>query len=566
MALANTTLGGLMASINSTMLLIALPAIFNGIGFNPNQPSGIVYLIWLLTGYTVVTAVLLVTFGRLSDMFGRVRLYRLGFAIFTAASILLYLVSLFMRGNEGVLSLIIVRLFQGVGGGFLFANEAAILTDYFPLNERGKSLGINQIATIAGSFIGLIIGGIMASYDWHLVFLFNIPFGIAGTVWSYIALEDIGKIIRSKIDFIGNVLFAVGLTLILIGITYGLLPFGSSATGWSDPYVLIAIITGFILLALFVYAEYKIKKPMFDLTLFRIRNFASGNLANLLASLARTGLMLTMVIFLQGIWLPINGYSYSSTPFWAGVYMIPFMMGFIIFGPLSGYLSDKFGGRLFTTAGLSIAALGFFLLSFLPYNFAYIYLAGIMLMIGGGIGLFSAPNTADIMSSVPEERRGVAAGMRMTIMNSAGSASLALFFTIIISVMAVAFVMTSGTYISSSLVAAGISQNQSMQISQALSSSMPAPSTAIFSALLGSNPLTNLAQHLPASIPANLTATVSSVLSAPHFFANLVGSSFISGFRTVTYISTILLVIAALVSFSRRSERRQRLFEDGKAK
>ncbi len=566
-ALSNTTLGALMASINGTMLLIALPAIFNGIGFNPNQPDGITYLIWLIMGYMIVTAVLLVTFGKLSDIYGRVRLYRLGFAIFTAASILLYIISLVVRGDNGVLALIIVRILQGVGGGFLFANSAAILTDYFPVRERGKSLGINQVSAVAGSFIGLVVGGVLASYDWHLVFLFNVPFGIVGTVWSYISLRDVGKLIRARIDIIGNVLFAAGLSLLLIGITYGLLPYGSSSTGWGNPFTLVSIISGVVLLLLFVYAESKIKNPMFELGLFRIRDFASGNIANLVSSLARQGLMLTVVIFLQGIWLPIHGYSYSSTPFWSGVYLIPFMLGFVILGPISGFFSDKFGGKILTTSGLAISALGFIALSFLPYNFDYVTFASILFIIGAAQGMFAAPNTADIMSSVAEEKRGVASGMRATLMNSAGAASLAFYFTIIITSMSLAFLSNSVMYVASSLQGVGLPPSQAVQISQDLSAYMPSASTSLFSALLGYNPTLGLLSSVGSIVPQNISADVVKVFSSSSFFPNLVGSSFIAGFKSITYISAGLLVVAAIIAFLREGKRRdgRRFMPKGKS-
>ena len=229
-ALTNTTMGSLMATIDASIVLIAFPAIFKGIGINPLAPGEASYFLWLLLGYLVVTATLLVTFGRISDMFGRVRLYNLGFLIFAIGSTLLALTP--GTGNTGALELIIFRLIQGIGSGFLLSNSAAILTDAFPANQRGRALGINQIAGIAGSFIGLIVGGILAAINWRLVFIVSVPVGIAGTIWAYTMLRETATIREhQKIDWLGNVTFALGLTVFLLGITYGIEPYGGSPTG-----------------------------------------------------------------------------------------------------------------------------------------------------------------------------------------------------------------------------------------------------------------------------------------------------------------------------------------------
>ncbi len=352
-ALTNTTLGVLMASIDASIVLISLPAIFNGIHVNPLAPGETGYFLWILLGYMVVTATLLVTFGRISDMFGRVKLYNLGFAIFTVGSILLWLTP--GTGNSGALELILFRLVQGLGAGFLFSNSAAILTDAFPANQRGLALGINQIAAILGSVIGLILGGVLSYFNWRYVFLVSVPVGIVGTVWAYLMLREIATVRdRQTIDWAGNITFAFGATILLLGITYGIQPYGGAPTGWGNPLVIGGIVLGLVLLVAFVFIERRVADPMFRLELFKIRAFAAGNASSFLASIARGGLQFMLVIWLQGIWLPLHGYDYAVTPLWAGIYLLPLLIGFVLMGPLSGWLSDHFGARIFSTTGMLI--------------------------------------------------------------------------------------------------------------------------------------------------------------------------------------------------------------------
>ena len=428
-ALSNTTLGTLMASIDTTIVLIALPAIFRGININPF--SSFQYMLWILFGYSIVTATLLVTFGRLSDMFGRVKLYNLGFLIFTVGSILLSITP--SQGDAGAIELIIFRIVQGIGGAFLFANSAAIITDAFPSNERGKALGINQISFLAGSLIGLVLGGILAVYDWRLVFLVSVPVGVVGTVWSYLKLKEQCTIRKNqKLDIWGNIAFGGGLTLILAGVIYGLIPYGSSAMGWGNPWVIASLVSGAGLLIAFPFIERHVAEPMFRLDLFKIRAFSAGNLASLFSSMSRGGVMIMLIILLQGIWLPLHGYTFDSTPFWAGILMIPMSVGFVLTGPISGWLSDKHGARLLATSGMVISAAAFAGFVLLPVNFIYLSFAAILFIMGVGGGIFASPNMASIMNSVPAEHRGAASGMRATIQNSAMTISQAVFFTIII--------------------------------------------------------------------------------------------------------------------------------------
>src|SRR5579875_3240886 len=388
-ALSNTTLGILMATINSSIVLIALPAIFNGIHINPLTPGNTSFLLWILMGYMVVTSTLLVTVGRISDMLGRVKMYNLGFAIFSVGSILLFLTP--STGTTGGLELIAFRIIQAVGGAFLFANSAAILTDAFPAKERGLGLGVNQIAAIGGSVIGLILGGVLASFNWRLVFLVSVPFGIIGTVWAYAMLRETAALKKQRLDLWGNVTFAGGLTILLVGLTYGLMPYGSSDMGWTNPWVIAALAGGILLLLTFAYIEVHTDEPMFQLELFKIRAFSAGNISGWLASIARGGLQFMLIIWLQGIWLPIHGYSFAETPLWAGIYMLPMMFGFLFAGPVSGYLSDRYGARPFSTGGMVLAACTFVGLTFLPANFNYVPFAILLFLNGIGMGLFSSP-------------------------------------------------------------------------------------------------------------------------------------------------------------------------------
>src|SRR3954465_13304519 len=428
-ALSNTTIGILMATINSSILLIALPDIFRGIDLNPLAPENTSYFLWILMGFMLVTSVLVVSLGRIGDMYGRVRMFNLGFAIFTIFSILLSVT--WMTGTSAALWIVLMRLGQGVGGAFLFANSSAILTDAFPQNERGLALGINGVAAIGGSFIGLILGGGRAPIEWPLVFVVSAPIGAFGTVWSYLKLRDNGVRRKSRIDWTGNVLFALGLVGILTGIVYGLNPYGGHTMGWTRPFVLVCLIGGAAVLVLFVFVELKVSHPMFRLTLFRNRAFSMGNLSALLAALARGGLQFMLIIWLQGIWLPLHGYTFEQTPLWAGIYLVPLTIGFLVAGPLSGRLADRYGARPFATAGAALSGVVFLLFDLLPIDFPYAGFAVLVFLAGLSMGLFSAPNTAGVMNSLPADQRGGGAGMLNTFQNSASVLSIGVFFTII---------------------------------------------------------------------------------------------------------------------------------------
>jgi EmrB/QacA subfamily drug resistance transporter len=536
-ALSNTTLGTLMASIDATIVLIALPAIFRGINIDPF--SSFQYMLWILFGYSIVTATLLVTFGRLSDMFGRVKLYNLGFLIFTVGSILLSITP--STGDAGAIELIVFRIVQGIGGAFLFANSAAIITDAFPANERGKALGINQISFLAGSLIGLVLGGILAIYDWRLVFLVSVPVGVVGTIWSYLKLKERGTIKKNqKLDIWGNIAFGGGLTLILTAVIYGLIPYGSSAMGWGNPWVIASLVSGVGLLIAFPFIENHVAEPMFRLDLFKIRAFSAGNLASLFSSMSRGGVMIMLIILLQGIWLPLHGYSFSSTPFWAGIFMIPMSIGFVLTGPISGWLSDKRGARLLATLGMVISAASFIGFVLLPVNFLYLAFATVLFIMGIGGGIFASPNMASIMNSVPAECRGAASGMRATIQNSASTISQAVFFTIII----VSLSATLPSALSAAVTSAG-----APQLASALSAT-PA-SAALFASFLGYNPVSTILHSLPSSLANSIPQTTATYLTGSKFFPNAISSPFMTALREAFIVGAVMCALAAICSVLR---------------
>jgi EmrB/QacA subfamily drug resistance transporter len=541
-ALSNTTLGVLMATINSNIVLISLPAIFKGIGINPLDPGNTNYLLWMLLGYMVIMATLLVTLGRVSDMFGRVRMYNLGFAIFTLGSILLYLTSLFSSGTTAALLMIVFRIVQAIGGSFLFANSTAILTDAFPTHQRGMAMGINQVAGIAGSVLGLILGGVLAAISWQLVFLVSVPFGLFGTVWAYLKLRETAQVNRhQKIDWLGNVTFFIGLIVLLLGLTYGIEPYGGAATGWGNPFVITAVIVGVVMLAIFVYIELHVADPMFRLTLFRIRAFSIGNISNFLSSLSRGGLQFMLIIWLQGIWLPLHGYSFDTTPLWAGIYMLPMMVGMIIVGPISGVLADHMGAKVLATVGLFIQVCAFLLLTFLPADFSYIWFALLLALMGLAQGLFSVPNTTALMNSVPANQRGAAAGMNSTATNAAAVISMAAFFSIVTLGLAASLPTT----LYSGLTQAGLGSGAASQIAH-----LP-PIAALFGAFLGYNPMATL---IPTQALHQLSPANQAHLLGQSFFPHLISDPFMVGLHAAFYISAALCLIATVASLLRRKQ------------
>jgi MFS family permease len=530
--LSNTTVGVLLATINSSILLIALPDIFRGIGINPLAPGNTNYLLWMILGFLVVTAVLVVSFGRLGDMYGRVRMYNLGFAVFTVFSLLL--TATWLKGGSGALWLIGMRIGQGVGGALLFANSSAIITDAFPENQRGLALGINNVAGIAGSFMGLILGGLLAPVQWRLVFLVSVPFGVFGTVWAYLKLRDLSARQPARIDWLGNITFAVGLISVMVGITYGIQPYGGHTMGWTSPKILAELIGGIAMLAVFCVVETRVEQPMFHLQLFRVRAFAAGNLAALLSSIGRGGLQFLLIIWLQGIWLPQHGYSFATTPLWAGIYMLPLTAGFLVAGPLSGFLSDRYGARPFATAGMVVAAVSFVLLEQLPVNFSYFPFALILLLNGIGMGMFASPNRAGIMNSLPPQQRGVGAGMSATFQNSAMVLSIGIFF----SLMIVGLAAHLPTALQKGLTAHGVPAGQARRIAR-----LP-PVASLFAAFLGYNPVKQLLGTQLHQLPAAQTA----VLTGRSFFPRLISGPFSDALGVAFTFAVIACAVAAVAS------------------
>jgi len=534
MVLSNTTLGMLAAAINSSILLISLPAVFRGIGLKALDPGNINYLLWAIIGYMIATAVLVVAFGRLGDQFGRARMYNLGFAIFTVASIALGLLP--GQGDFAAMYLVGVRIVQGVGGALLMANSTALLTDAFPVEERGFALGINVVAAIGGQFLGLLIGGLLADTNWRLVFWINVPFGLAGTVWAYWKLRDAPDRKKHTIDWIGNISFGLGLVLILTAITYGLQPYGDQTMAWASPKVLILFAVGILSLIAFVVVEQRVAKPMLDLRLFRIPAFAYGNVANLVSGIARGGLQFMLIVWLQGIWLPLHGYSFEQTPLWSAIFMLPLTVGFLIAGPVSGYLSDRFGGVPFAVGGMLAGAASFIALMALPANFSYGVFAALLFLNGLGSGLFVAPNSTQIMNSVPAGERGQASGMRATTTNVGQVLSIGLFFSLMLLGLAESLPQAMEAGLLAQHVPAAIAHQVA---------NLP-PVSSLFAAFLGYNPMGEL---IPADVLAALPAQSAATLTGNTFFPGLMSGPFKHGLVFAFTFSAILYIIAAVTSW-----------------
>jgi MFS family permease len=535
-ALSNTTLAVLLATLDASITLIAMPDIFRGIKLDPLVPGNTFYLLWMVLGYLVVSSVLIVSLGRLGDMFGRVKIYNLGFVIYTVASLLLTVD--WMTGRAGATYLIVFRIFQGIGGAFLLANSAAILTDAFPANQRGMALGINNIVGVSGLFVGLILGGLLAPINWRMVFLISVPVGLFGTVWAYMKLRELSTPKRTSVDWPGNVTFALGLILIMVAITYGIRPYGTHATGWTSPRVIGLLAAGALSLVAFAVIELNARDPMFNLALLRIRAFTFGTLATFLSAIARGGLMFMLIIWLQGIWLPLHGYDFTQTPLWAGIYMFPLTIGMLISGPTSGYLSDRYGARPFATGGMIAAALSFGLLMLLPIDFSYPVFAVILFMTGVSMGLFASPNRAAVMNSLPPGDRGAGGGMNQTFQNSAQVLSVGIFFSLMILGLASSLPHT----MSAGLQAHGVAAADAHRIGQT------PPVSVLFAAFLGYNPIQHLAgAHVLSSLPGHAQA----VITGRSFFPQLISGPFQTGLHEAFMFAIGACLVAALASLMR---------------
>jgi MFS family permease len=532
-ALSNTTLAMLLATIDASIVIIAMPDIFRGIHLDPLGPGNSFYLLWMILGFLVVTSVLVVSFGRLGDIYGRVRMYTLGFLIFSVASLALSID--WLTGPSGADWLIVWRILQGIGAAFLLANSAAILTDAFPSDQRGLALGITNVVGISGMFIGLVVGGLLAPIEWRLVFIVSVPFGIFGTVWSYLKLREVpGARRHARIDWAGNLTFALGLIALMIGVTYGIRPFEGHPMGWESPFVIGTLGVG-VALALI---ETRVEDPMFRLDLFKIRPFTFGVLSSFLAAVARGGLMFMLIIWLQGIWLPEHGYSFASTPLHAGILMLPLTCGFLIAGPLSGFLSDRYGARPFATGGMLVSAFAFVLLTMLPVNFSYSAFAGILLLLGLSMGAFSSPNRAGVMNSLPREHRGVGAGMNQTFQNSAQVFSIGIFFTLMI----IGLSSTMPHALATGLQAHGVDPATAARVAD-----LP-PVSVLFASFLGYNPAQEL---IGPHVLSHLSAANAAAISGRKFFPTLLSQPFHSGLQEAFAFAIVACLAAAAASWSR---------------
>lgn len=531
--LSNTTLGMLLATVNSSIVLISLPAIFRGIGLNPLQPANVTYLLWLLMGYMVVTAVLVVLFGRLGDMFGRVRIYNLGFVIFTLCAVALSFQPFDL--DAGAWWLIGWRVVQGVGGAMLIASSAAILTDAFPAHQRGMALGVNMVAAVAGSFLGLVIGGALSEWHWQAIFWVGVPIGVLGTVWAMRSLREVGERSPGRLDWAGAVTLGLGLTVLLTGITYSIQPYGGSPTGWGNPWVLGAIAFGVLALVAFCAIELRVDQPLVDIRLFRITAFGMGNLAGLMSSVGRGGLQFMLIIWLQGIWLPLRGYDFEATPLWAAIYMLPLTFGFLVAGPLSGWLSDRYGARPFTVGGMLLMCATFVALVLIPVDFDYWLFATLIFLNGVGGGVFTSPNSAAIMSSVPASARGAASGVRATFFNAGGSLSIGIFF----SLMIVGLANTLPGAMSAGLQAQGVSAAVADEVAGT------PPVGSLFAAFLGYNPIGELLEPSHALQQPGVNADV---LTGQTFFPHLIIEPFHTGLVVVFVAAAVMMLIGAVAS------------------
>ena len=535
-ALSNTTLAILLATLDASITLIAMPQIFRGVHLDPLIPGNSFYLLWMILGYLVVSSVLIVSLGRLGDIYGRVRIYNLGFVIYTAASLLLAVD--WMTGQDGALYLVVFRIVQGIGGACLLANAAAIITDAFPADQRGMALGINNIVGVSGMFVGLVLGGLLAPIDWRLVFLISVPVGLLGTVWAYLKLEERSEPRAARIDWWGNVTFALSLVLAMVAVTYGIRPYGGSATGWGSPRVLILLVGSAASLLAFALVERRVPEPMFRLPLFRIRAFSFGTLSTFLAAVARGGLMFMLIIWLQGIWLPLHGYGYTEAPLWAGIYMLPFTVGMLFAGPLSGYLSDRHGARPFATGGMIAAAASFVFLTLLPIDFSYPVFAAVLLCNGISMGMFASPNRAAVMNSLPRGDRGAGGGMNQTFQNSAQVISVGIFFTLLV----IGLASTLPSTLAHGLEAHGVGAAAAHRAGQT------PPISVLFAAFLGYDPI----QHLVGpGVLQSLPAHAQAVLTGRAFFPRLISKPFSDGLDTAFAFAIVACLLAAAASLLR---------------
>ncbi|GGP19416.1 MFS transporter [Thermocladium modestius] len=538
--LLNTFLGSFVAAMNISMLIIALPAIFDGIRVYPLSPLGFTSMIWLIVSYPLALAVAIPISGRLSDMYGRGKLFTIGFLVFTLSSLLLGLAQ--GSGEAAAAELIVFRIMQGAGGSFMFSNSPALIMDVYPPRDRGFALGIIGISFSAGSVIGLLVGGGLAVINWRLVFLINAVVGSIGTYWSYKVVYKLSPGSSSvKVDWGGAVLLAAALVSVLTALNLGMLPYGDQPLGWGNPLVWTLLAVGAALLALLVQVERRIKEPMLRLDLFKIRQFTFGVMSAFFLFLAQGANIFVLSILLQALYLPMHGVPYSETPLLAGIYLIPNSVANALFAPIGGRLVNRLGARLVSTAGAVIAATSFELLALLPIDFNYAVFAAILFMMGAGFGLFMSPNQVSILTPVPPKDRSAASGMRASMQNVGSLTSIVVFLSLII----IGTYSTLSAALMNALVKAGLQAATAGQLS-----SIP-PAIALFAAFLGYDPISTLASLTHTSIPPQLLAE----LTKPSFFPTAIAPATINGFHYAYHVAALMAFTAAVLSLLRGRER-----------
>jgi EmrB/QacA subfamily drug resistance transporter len=404
-ALSCTSVGMLLATVNSGTLIIALPDLERSLN------TSLLSLVWVILAYMIASTVLVVTAGRLSDLFGRKKAYVAGFLVFSLASLGAGFAG---SGTE----LILWRIAQGIGGAFLFANSAALVTDAFPPRQLGLAMGTNTMVAAVGLVLGPVLGGVLVTISWHWVFWFNVPLGLAASAWAAFALRELARpdAVRG-LDALGGVLFVVGLTGLVLGISRG------GLTGWTDPVTITGLIVGAVLLPAFIAVERRGRAPMLDLSIFRNRLFAAATGAAFLNGLSRFALMFVFVFYFQG--------AQGDDPVTAGVKLAPMAVGMLIASPLAGVWADRHGSRALAVGGMLVTAIGLALMTTLQPESAYWQSSLWLLLVGVGSGMFNSPNTAAMMGVVPPHRRGIAAGTRTMVQNTGAVISIAFVMAIV---------------------------------------------------------------------------------------------------------------------------------------
>jgi EmrB/QacA subfamily drug resistance transporter len=395
----------LLATLNSGTLIIALPDLERSLH------TSLLELVWVILAYMIASTVLVLTAGRLSDLFGRKRAYLAGFALFAAASL--------GAGFSGSgTELILWRILQGVGGALLFANSSALVTDAFPREQLGLAMGTNTMVAAVGLVLGPVLGGVLVSISWHWVFWFNIPLALAGIAWGGLVLRELAKPDHVRgLDLVGTSSFVVGLTGLVLGVSRG------GLSGWSDPIVIVGLLTAAVLLPTFVLVERRARAPMLDLSIFQDRMFSAATAAAFINGLSRFALMFLFVFYFQG--------AQGDDPITAGLKLAPMAIGMLVASPLAGIWADRRGSRTLAALGMLVGAAGLALMTTLEPRSPYWQSTLWLLIVGVGSGMFNSPNTAAMMGTVPPHRRGIAAGTRTMLQNTGAVISIAFVLAVV---------------------------------------------------------------------------------------------------------------------------------------